>query len=145
MFLAIPQAALVKAVFCATQTTGRRRDVARSWEGERRRPVAATVSSITLALAMAACFPAMVLFTPAVFICFVTPVVALLLVWATPRLSAATLYWSAATIAGSPLFWNLPGTVLVGMGAFGVVPLVLLLWQYLWARGTSASVQCSRP
>ena len=148
MFLAILRAALVKAVFCATQTAGRRRDVARSWEGEpvtnegdaRRRPVAATVSSIALALAMAAYFPAMVLVTPAVFVCFVTPVVALLLVWATPRLSAATLYWSAATIAGSPLIWNLPGTVLVGMGALGVVLLVLLLWHYLWARGTSASV-----
>ena len=38
------------------------------------------------------------------------------------------------------MFWHLPGTLLMGMGAFGVVLLVLLLWHYLWARGTSASV-----
>ena len=85
--------------------------------------------------AMAAFFPAMVLFTAAVFVCFVTPVVALLLVWATPRLSAATLYWSAATIAGSPMFWNLSFSLLMGIGAFGLVLLVLLLLHYLRARG----------
>ena len=101
----------------------------------RRRPVAATVSSIALALAITAFFPAMVLFTGAVIVCFVTPVVALLLIRATPRLSAATLYWSAATIAGSAMFWNLPRTLLLGIGAFGLVLLLLLLLRYLKARG----------
>ena len=104
------------------------------FRGNARRPVAATVSSIALVLAMAAYFPAMVLFTPAVFVCFATPVVALLLVRATPRLSAATLYWSAATIAGSPLIWNIPGTLLMGIGAFGIVLLALLLAHYFWTR-----------
>lgn len=102
----------------------------------RPRPVAATVSSIALALALAAFVPAMVLFTPAVFVCFVTPVLALLLIRATPRLSAATLYWSAAAIAGSPLFWNIPGSLLTGIGASGIVLLLLLLAHYFRARST---------
>ena len=104
------------------------------------RPIAATFSSIALVLAMAAFFPAMVLFTGAVFVCFVTPVVALLLVWATPRLSAATLYWSAATIACSPLIWNLPGSLLTGIGVFGVVLLVLLLPHNLTDRRAPANL-----
>ncbi len=106
--------------------------------GVRRRPVAATISSIALALAMAAFFPAMV--SGAALVCFVTPVVALLLVRATPRLSAATLYWSAATIAGSPMFWNLPFSLLVGIGEMGIVLLVLLLVHYVRARGTPANL-----
>ena len=101
-----------------------------------RGPVAATFSSIPLVLAMVAFFPTMVLFTAAVFVCSVMPAVALLLVSATPRISAATLYWSAATIAGSPMFWNLSFSLLMGIGAFGLVLLVLLLLHYLRARGT---------
>lgn len=100
----------------------------------RRRPVAATVTSLALALALAAFAPALVLFTPAVLACFVTPVVALLLIRRTPRLSAATLYWSAATIAGSPLFWNIPGSLLTVIGASGIVLLLLLLAHYFLAR-----------
>ena len=66
--------------------------------------------------------------------------VALLLVWATPQLSAATLYWSAATIAGSPMFWNLSFSLLMGIGAFGVVLLVLLLLHYLTVRRAPANL-----
>ena len=66
--------------------------------------------------------------------------VAVLLVWATPRLSAATLYWSAATIAGSPMFWNLSFSLLMGIGAFGVVLLVLLLLHYLTVRRAPANL-----
>ena len=102
----------------------------------RRRLKAATASSIALGFAMASFLPAMVHFTPAVFICLVTPVSALSLARSTPRLAAATLYWSAATVAASPMFWNLPAEVLMGVAALGIVFVAALLVHYFRARWT---------
>ena len=99
-----------------------------------RHPVAATLSSIALVLAVVAFFPAMV--SGVGVICFVTAVVALVLFRVTPRLAVATLYWSGATIAVSPWLWNIPGNLLAPIVWVGVALLVLLLVHYLRAGRT---------
>ena len=38
------------------------------------------------------------------------------------------------------MFWNLPGSLLVGIGAFGPALLVLLPLHYLWGRRTPANL-----
>ena len=71
------------------------------------RPVAATICSMALVLSMLAFLPSMVIFTGAASVCFVTAVVALACIRATPRLAIATLYWSAATVLAGPTIINL--------------------------------------
>lgn len=71
---------------------------------------------MALILAMLAFVPSIVIFMGAP-VCFVTGVVALACIRATPRLAIATLYWSAATILA-------PWIVYLGGWAIGCVALV---------------------
>ena len=104
--------------------------------GPVRRPIAATaITAVALGVGVAAFYPAVTNVTGPALLCFATAAVALANVRAMPRLSAATLYWSAAVIAGGPMFWNLSYAVrVVGIGALGIVLLVALLAHYLRAR-----------
>lgn len=96
----------------------------------KRRPVAATICSIALILAMLAFLPGMVIFTGATIVCLATPVVALVCFRATPRLAIATLYWSAATILASPMLVNLPLWQIGCIALGGLALLVALLVHY---------------
>ena len=96
--------------------------------GPVRRAIAATATTIALGVGVAVFYSAMTNFTGPVLLCFATAEVALANVRATPRLSAATLYWSAAVIVGGPMFRDLfYAARVVGIGALGIVLIVALL------------------
>lgn len=88
------------------------------------RRVAVTICSIALILSMLAFVLSMGFATPAVLVCFVTPVVALACIRATPRLAIATLYWSAATFLAGPGIVNLE---VWAIGCLALCGLVLLI------------------
>ena len=94
----------------------------------RSRPVAATICSIALILAMLAFVPSIVIFTGAASVCFITIVVALACIRATPRLATATLYWSFATFLAGPGIVNLD---LWAIGLLALIGCVLLLGLYI--------------
>ena len=94
------------------------------------RPLSASMCSMALILSMLAFLPGMVIFTPAVVVCFVTPVVALACIRATPRLAIATLYWSAATFLASPMIVNLDGWAIGCLALLGLVLLIGLAVHY---------------
>ena len=73
---------------------------------------------------MLAFVPSIVIFTGAALVCFITSVVALVCIRATPRLAIATLYWSAATFLASPMIVN---PDLWAIGCLALVGLVLLI------------------
>ena len=85
---------------------------------------AVTMCSIALILSMLAFVPSIGFATGAASVCFVTPVVALACIRATPRLAIATLYWSAATFLAGPGIVNLDLWVI---GCLALVGLVLLI------------------
>ena len=79
---------------------------------------------IALFVAVLAWLPSFALFTPAVFVCFITLPVGLAFARAAPRLAIATVYWSVATLVASPLIVDAPDwlmlTVPIGGLALGV-------------------------
>ena len=97
---------------------------------DRHHPIAATICTIALILSMLAFAPALAPFTPTVAVCMVTPLIALSTIRWTPRLAVVTIYWAGATIACSPLIWNLPGWSICGMVAVGFVLPIILFLQY---------------
>ncbi len=91
----------------------------------------ATGCWIVLVLAVLAWIPSFALFTPAVFVGFITLPVGLAYLQAAPRLAIATVYWSVATLVASPLSgapdYLILATLLGGL-ALGVV-LPLAYWR----------------
>ena len=94
------------------------------------RPVAATICSVALILSMLAFLPSMVLFTGAVFVCYVTVAVALACIRVTPRLAIATLYWSAAAFLAGPMIVNLDPWAIGCLALVGIVLLLGLALHY---------------
>ena len=94
------------------------------------RRVAATMCSTALILSMLAFVPSIVMFTGAASVCFVTMVVALACVRATPRLAVATLYWSVGSLLASPMIVDLHPWAIGGLAIVGLVLLVGLSIHY---------------
>ena len=96
---------------------------------------------IALVLAVLAWLPSFALFTPAVFVCFITLPVGLVYARAAPRLAIATVYWSVATLVASPLIIDAPNwlmlAVLMGGLALGV-GLPLDYWRRPWVGASSS-------
>ncbi|MCY3623399.1 MAG: hypothetical protein OXH68_17035 [Gammaproteobacteria bacterium] len=81
-------------------------------------------------LSMLAFVPSMAIATPAVLVCFVTPVVAVACIRATPRLAIATLYWSAATFLAGPGIVNLEVWAISCLALVGLILLIGLAVHY---------------
>lgn len=99
-----------------------------------RRRGAATICSIALILSMLAFVGSIGFATGAVLVCFVTPVVALACIRATPRLAIATFYWSSTTFLAGPGIVNLDLEVIGGLALVGLVLLIGLAVHYAATR-----------
>ena len=84
---------------------------------------------------MLAYLPSLAPFTPAVLVCVFTMPVGLMLVLATPRLAIATVYWSVATLlVASPMIFDAPWQLIVGVPIGGIVLNLILLVDYRHRR-----------
>lgn len=95
---------------------------------------------IALVLSVLAYEPSRAPLTIAVFVCFISLPVGLLLLRSTPRLAAATVYWSTATIlVSSPMIFETPYWLFANARGVGIASGLGLFLQYIVTRQTPPS------